>query len=145
MTTDLRLAAGTRLPEDGWSDRDRAQAQLVQRRCYLGVSLVGALAHGLVQADQRGEVLAVGEPAGPGRAAEAVRHRSMVPVALVLPTVKPLLLLVSLLGPNGTGWLTVVPVMCHAPHAVPASGRERHNRALAACRPPHEAARGWHR
>src|SRR6516164_8414197 len=88
MTTDLRLAAGTRLPEDGWSDRDRAQAQLVQRRCYLGVSLVGALAHGLVQADQRGEVLAVGEPAGPGRAAEAVRHRGRDPAqhdVLVLP------------------------------------------------------------
>ena len=72
-------------------------------------------------------------------------RRSMVPVTLLLPTVKPLLLLVSLLGPSGNGWPMVVPVMCHAPYAVPAAGRKRHGRALAAGRPPREAAPGWRR
>src|SRR6516225_9632370 len=73
---------------DGWSDRDRAQAQPVQRRGHLGVPVVGALAHGLVQADQRGQVLGVGEPAGPGGTAETVSDRGRDPAqhdVLVLP------------------------------------------------------------
>ena len=36
----------------------------------------------------------------------------------------------------------VVPVMCHAPQAVPAAGRKRQDRALAAGRPPCQAAPG---
>ena len=72
-------------------------------------------------------------------------RRSVVPVTLLLPAVKPLLLLVSLLRPSGTGWLMVVPVMCHAPHAVPAAGRKRQDRAPAAGRPPREAVPGRRR
>ena len=72
-------------------------------------------------------------------------RRSVVPVTLLLPAVKPLLLLVSLLGPSGTGWLMVVPVMCHAPHEVPAAGRKRHGRAPAAGRPPCQAVPGRRR
>jgi len=64
ITVNRAPAIGTAEP-GGTSDGYRARAQLVRRRGRPGVPVVGALAHGLVQADQRGQVLGVVNPRAP--------------------------------------------------------------------------------
>ena len=71
---------------------------------------------------------------------------SVMPVTLLLPAVKLLRLPVRLLAPRWTGWLIGVPVMCHAPQAVPSADRRQKHFPPAARRPrwaPAAGCRPW--